>query len=396
MINFENKDNVLTIKLQGRIDSSNSVKTQEEIEEILQNNPAANLVLDADELEYISSAGLRIILKIRKDYPEVKIINVNSEVYEIFDMTGFTEMIKIEKGYRKISVDGCEVIGKGSNGEVYRIDPDTIVKVYFNSDALPDIHRERELARKAFVLGIPTAIPYDVVKVGDSYGSVFELLNAESFTKILVKEPGRFEEIVGMYVELLKKIHSTEVAPSDMPSEKDVVLGWVNDVKGVLPADKWEKLHKLVDEVPENHHMIHGDYHTKNVMLQNGEYLLIDMDTLCWGDPIFEFASVYNAYKGFYVGRPPITGLSFIGLPSELSDRVFNRTLELYFGSDDKEYLKSVEEKAALIGLTRVMRRTLRREDTSDTIVKNAIEFYKMTISDILDRVDNLDIFSKD
>ena len=106
--------------------------------------------------------------------------------------------------------------------------------------------------------------------------------------------------------------------------------------------------------------------------------------------------SVYNAYKGFYVGRPPITGLSFIGLPSELSDRVFNRTLELYFGSDDKEYLKSVEEKAALIGLTRVMRRTLRREDTSDTIVKNAIEFYKMTISDILDRVDNLDIFSKD
>ena len=125
----------------------------------------------------------RIILRLKKNNASLKIINVSSDVYEIFEMTGFSEIMPIEKAYREFSVEGCEIIGQGANGKVYRIDPETIIKVYNNPDSLPDIKRERELARKAFVLGIPTAIPYDVVKVGDGYGSVFELLNAKSFAK---------------------------------------------------------------------------------------------------------------------------------------------------------------------------------------------------------------------
>ena len=62
-------------------------------------------------------------------------------------------------------------------------------KVYRNPNAIDDIKRERELARKALVLGIPTAIPFDVVRVGDRFASVFELLNARSFSSIIKEEP---------------------------------------------------------------------------------------------------------------------------------------------------------------------------------------------------------------
>lgn len=142
-------------------------------------------MFDLENLEYISSAGLRVLLRVRKAEPTLRLVNVSPDVYEILDMTGFAEIIPTEKAYRRLSVDGCEVIGRGANGEVYRLDNDTIIKVYLNPDSLPDIQRERELARKAFVLDIPTAIPYDVVKVGSSYGSVFELLNAQSFAKLI-------------------------------------------------------------------------------------------------------------------------------------------------------------------------------------------------------------------
>lgn len=47
-------------------------------------------------------------------------------------MTGFTEMLPVEKAFREISVDGCEVIGQGANGAVYRINPEIIIKVYNN------------------------------------------------------------------------------------------------------------------------------------------------------------------------------------------------------------------------------------------------------------------------
>lgn len=146
-------------------------------------------MIDAKNLEYISSAGLRILLRLRKEDPNLAIVDVSSEVYDILDMTGFTEMMTVKKAYRRLSADGCEMIGKGANGAVYRYDEETIIKVYFNPDALPEIQRERELARKALVLGINTAIPYDIVRIGEGYGTVMELLAASSLSKMIKKIP---------------------------------------------------------------------------------------------------------------------------------------------------------------------------------------------------------------
>ena len=163
---------ILYIAVEGRIDASNASEAEEKIFNIKKDNPGKHTVVDADQLAYISSAGLRVILKLRKEDPKLAIINVAADVYEVFDMTGFTDMVTIEKAYRRMSVDGCEFIAKGANGAVYRYDDETILKTYFAKDALPEIKQERENARKAFVLGINTAIPYGIVRVGDGYGTV--------------------------------------------------------------------------------------------------------------------------------------------------------------------------------------------------------------------------------
>ena len=379
----------LIIAAQGRIDSSNADEAEKELNEALAANTYDAVVIDLEDLEYISSAGLRVVLRTRKKEPTLKLINASSEVYDIFDMTGFTEMIPVEKAYRRLSVDGCEVIGRGANGEVYRLDADTIIKVYFNADALPDIHRERELARRAFVLGIPTAIPYDVVRVGDSYGSVFELLNATSFAKLLANDPANRDTYIKEYVDLMKKIHATEVRPEDMPDERDVVIGWAEFLRDYLPADKGEKLVKLVKDVPVLHRMMHGDYHMKNLMMQGGEVLLIDMDTLCQGHPVFELASVYNAYLGFSELDHSIIE-SFQGIDHETAQYVWDQTLRLYFETDDPERLREVEQKAQLVGYSRLMRRLIRRHGLENDADRALIECYKGHILDLLDKVDSL------
>ena len=389
MICSKSENGKLTVFLSGKIDSTNAEAVGAEIDGILSENAHEEVVLDVESLEYISSAGLRVVLRLRKAEPALAIINAPAEVYEIFEMTGFTEMMPVSKAYRRLAVDGCEVIGRGANGEVYRLDADTIIKVYLNPDCLPDIHRERELARKAFVMGIPTAIPYDVVKVGDGYGSVFELLNAKSFAKILNDEPERADEIARLYVDLLKKIHATELKPGDMPDMKAVVLGWAEFLKDYLPADKARKFYELVEAVPENHHMMHGDYHVKNVMMQNGEVLLIDMDTLCMGNPVFEFASIYLAYIGY--GELDHTKVSgFIGIPWETAGRLWRDTLRLYFGTDDEEKLKAVENKARLIGYARMMRRSIRRKGLENEESRAEIKYCKKNICELLESIDSL------
>ena len=382
---FENDQ--LTIFLQGRIDSSNAAQVEAELTDCLSQNAAKSLVIDVENLEYISSAGLRIVLRLRKQFADMKVVNASSEVYDILDMTGFTEMLTVEKAYRRVSVEGCEVIGQGANGKVYRIDRDTIIKVYLNPDSLPDIHRERELARKAFVLGIPTAISYDVVKVGDGYGSVFELLEAKSIGKRLVADPGKLDEYVGITVDLLKKIHGTLVKPGDMPDMREVAIGWANFVKDYLPAAEGEKLVALVSAVPRDDHMMHGDYHVKNVMLQGDEALLIDMDTLCVGHPIFELASMFNAYQGFGELDHERTK-AFLGIDYETATHIWKKSLALYLGTEDTARLTEVEDKARIVGYTRLIRRSIRRGGLKND--KETVDFYLAQLMDLLHKTDKL------
>ncbi len=52
---------------------------------------------------------------------------------------------------REVSIEGCEIIGSGASGDVYRLDDDTAVKIYKKSDSLGEIERKQKLARRAFV-----------------------------------------------------------------------------------------------------------------------------------------------------------------------------------------------------------------------------------------------------
>lgn len=383
------ENGVLTVWLEGHIDSANAADVEKELDAIRAQDTVASVILDCENLQYISSAGLRIVLRIKKAVADTKLVNTPAEVYEIFDMTGFTEMMEVQKAYRIVSVDGCEVIGQGANGKVYRIDPDTIVKVYLNPDALPEIQRERELARSAFVLGVPTAIPYDVVRIdGGGYGSVFELLNAKSFAKLLQNGEKTPEEIAKMSIDLLKQIHATVVKPDSMPDMKAVALRWAKDLQPYLPAEQFEKLYALIDAVPDDMHMMHGDYHIKNVMLQNGESLLIDMDTLCHGHPIFELASMYNAYQGFGELDHTVTK-TFLGIDFDTATTVWKKSLQLYLGADE-ETCKSVEEKAMVVGYTRLMRRRIRRGGLEDETGKREIACYANHLAELLPRIDAL------
>lgn len=97
----------LTLPLSGRVDSANAAAVEAELMQALGAKPHSSLTLDCETLDYISSAGLRVVLRLRKQEPELRLTNVSPEVYEILSMTGFTEMMPVERAYRRLSIDGC-------------------------------------------------------------------------------------------------------------------------------------------------------------------------------------------------------------------------------------------------------------------------------------------------
>lgn len=377
----------MVVKLIGRIDSSNATQTEKDINAQIQDF-SGELVLDAAELEYISSAGLRIILRLKKANSETKIINCSTDVYEIFDMTGFSEMMDISKAYRKLSVEGCEVIGEGANGIVYRTDSDTIVKVYKNHDSLEEIHNERELARKAFVMGIPTAIPYDVVQVGDLYGSVFELLDAKSFAQ-LINDGVSVEELARQSVEILKTMHSTMLSDGELPSKKQEGVKWAKFDADYLPEEIGNKLVKLFEEIPETNNIVHGDFHIKNIMQQNGENLLIDMDTLSMGHPVFELAGIYAAYIGFSCVDKE-NAAKFFGIESEQANEIWKYTVKYYFDDKDEAFIENVCKMVEIICYTRIYRWMIRRGENASQEQKQVAEFCKQYLLENVPHADKL------
>ena len=381
------ENGTLTIYPEGSIDTGNAEQVGKEIADIRDQYPDGPLVLDLEQLTYISSAGLRQILKLKKKEKDFRIINCSSEIYEIFEMTGFAEMMDISKAFRKMSVEGCEVIGEGSNGIVYRLNPDTIIKVYKNSDALDDIKRERELAKTALVLGINTAIPFDVVKVDDKYGSVFELLSAESLTRLIMDDPQNRDKYIKIFADLLKEIHSTEVREGLLPSAKETAVGWVKWLEPHIPEKTYKKLYRMITDIPESNTMVHGDYHTNNVHYDNNEAILIDMDTLSVGNPIFEFASIFLAYRGF--GEiDPGNIQEFLMIDWDTAGYILEKLFDYYFDDKDEAYKAAVMDKARTIGYTRILRRTIKR--TPDE--KEKIDHYYKRLLEFVDKVDSLEI----
>ena len=369
MENVEGKfeDGIFTASLSGHIDSANAPSVEAKLKEMTAGKEIKTFVMDAENLDYISSAGLRVVLSCKKLYPDFKLINVKSEVYEVFDMTGFTQMMTVEKAYKTVSIEGCEIIGEGKNGIVYRVSPDTIVKVYKNPDALDEIKNERELARKAFVNGIPTSISFDIVKVDGKFASMFEMFEADAIYKKLKKEPEKIDEFAKASVGLLKKIHSVELKPGEMVDAKADYLKRAERLQGYLAPEVYQKLCDLVKAIPENYHINHGDYHIKNQMFlhSTGELMLIDMDTLCLGDPVFDFGSLYNAYVGREKALPG-NNEAFLGITAEQGKRFWDKTLEYYFGTTDEKKLKEIETRAAIVGELRLMAKAIKSYKGTD------------------------------
>lgn len=380
---------VKRIRLEGKIDSGNAARIEESIMAQLSGEADESVVLDASSLEYISSAGLRMLLRLRKAVPELSIAEVDSSVYEILDMTGFTQMMTVEKAFREVSIEGCEEIGRGANGVVYRIDRENVVKVYHDPDALEDIKHEREVARLALVLGVPTAISYDVVRVGKSYGSVFELLNARSFSDIISEEPEKLDWCVDEYVAMLKRIHGTVVPEGKLPDYRERAVDWAERLRGHLPEEAWERLVSLMRAIPYDDHMIHGDLHTGNLEFQQDEVLLIDMDTLSVGHPVFELASIFNAYVGFYECDPG--GIKdFQGFDIETGHAFWEKALKKYLGTGCAAKLREVEDKARVIGYTHLVRRAIRKGGLENEKSREEIEHWTAELIELLGRVDKL------
>ena len=335
----------LILAPEGRVDSTNAAEFEKEAMAAVSANPGLEIELDAQDLEYISSAGLRVLMKLRKQARKAfPVENVSPEVYDIFDVTGFTELLDVKKRLREVSVEGCELIGSGGFGKVYRIDPETIVKVYSPGLTLDMVRHERDTAQKAFLAGVPTAISYDVVRCGDSYGVVFELLNARTVAQIMDADRSRVAEMGEKSARLLRELHAIEMEDGALPNRKTELLNWLPHVECILEPYEAEEIRAFIQSIPDRSTFLHGDFNSKNIMVQqDGEFVLIDIGDAAIGHPVFDVAGLILPYV--YLPKstlPEEERRRLLGFRLEDGPKMWQTMCGTYFGTDDPAEIERI------------------------------------------------------
>ncbi len=295
------------------------------------------------------------------------------------------------KKLRSYSVDGCKIIGQGAKGTVYRYDDELIIKVYNSNNTYKDIERENYLARKAFIAGIPTAISFGIVTVGDRYGSMFELLNSCSVSQLIARDPNRVEFYGKLMASLAHTIHSTDAEGMNLPDYTDDVHRWIDSGIAYVDEKLAQKVHQLVSDMQHPNTMIHGDLHTGNVMIQDGEPILIDMDNLSTCNPIVEISGLYMFYVGFGELNKEVIE-SFMGFSYETAKEFFSQFMRAYLKTDDAARIQEVTDKAALLTYARLVKRVYKKGNNLSHEDAAARDYYMDKIYKLADKVRDLNI----
>jgi uncharacterized protein (TIGR02172 family) len=347
-IKVHRKDDRLTVTVSGRLDTSTAPMLGQEMEL----EGVRHLVLDLDACHYVSSAGLRELLRARKRLAAADgtmlLTNVSRDIQDILDITGFSKLIPSQPKVRAISLEGLEFLSAGVCGECYRLDPETIVKLYKEGIGADIAEKEKQFAKAAFVLGIPTAISFDVVTCGNRTGVVYEMLEAKLFSAIIRSDLQHIERHAALLAQVARTVHETGADPAIFPDIKENFRHYIRQMDFFLSAGEIALLLRLLETIPDADTCVHFDLHTSNIMIRDGEPVIIDMGDLSRGHYLFDIGLLCTIY-GY-----PETGICEMAtkIPNADGLRLLEHFLEHYFrGKPEHEYRFFQENRSFLASL---------------------------------------------
>ena len=183
---------------------------------------------------------------------------------------------------------------------------------------------------------------FDIVKVQDKYGAIFELIKSTNSAEYLIDNTDKLDDFCIRYANFIKEMHSFADETVNLPQIKDMYLSQLCEIKDILPADLFERIKNVINDIPEEHRIIHGDVQVKNIMISDNDLVIIDMDTLSSGNPVFDFGGLFMTYVTFSIHEPDNTK-RFLGFDASFAADLFYKTVKHYYENlSDEDYQKTL------------------------------------------------------
>lgn len=231
---------------------------------------------------------------------------------------------------RKISIDGLKPFAKGATGECFRLEEDSVLKLYYDGFPMEMIEREKKCAKTAFIASIPTAISFHIVEAGSRLGIVYEYVSGKTLSELTAADPTEASHFGRIFGKLAALLHGADASAAELSLATAEVREAMKRVD-YLSEDALARIYDFLDELDKEKSFVHGDFHPNNVIITKDGPMLIDMGGFSIGSPLFDLATTYfslfaspDAVKG---GRS-----EFNGLNHEEAQAFWDGCVEAYFG----------------------------------------------------------------
>lgn len=185
-----------------------------------------------------------------------------------------------------------DLVGRGTQAAIYARD-DIAVKVYIAGYLKESVFYEATMMALAEASAIPMAKPYEVLNVDGRWCLKMSRVTGQSVSEKMLGEPHRVQEIMDDLVRLQMTIHSQRIF---MPVRLKPKLKWAIAHNGHLDAARKRTILALCEKMPDGEALCHGDFHTQNVLFDDGVYWVIDWMDVASGEPLLDACRSYVDY----------------------------------------------------------------------------------------------------
>ena len=199
----------------------------------------------------------------------------------------------------RITLDDYVLAGGGANGESYnhKTNSSVVLKLYFPGKVQQPLD-ELRLARMVYALGIPTPEPGEYVVTEDGrYGIRFHrIVGKKSYSRATGDNPELVSQYASEFAEMCLQLHATHLDTTQFENVKDRYFRLLED-NPFFTSEEKDKLHRFIEDVPDEETAIHGDLQFSNAIFVGKERYFIDLGDFCYGNHLFDVGMVYLCCK---------------------------------------------------------------------------------------------------
>jgi uncharacterized protein (TIGR02172 family) len=173
--------------------------------------------------------------------------------------------------------------------------------------------------------------------VNGGYSLVYEILRAKSVKSLLEEDRSRLAEYIGIYAAYIRHMHMTTFQKGDFPDLKTEWVKKTEELEGIYSEEEKKAVTDFLMKLPDRLCFVHGDINFGNLMIEDKKPVMIDMEDVKLGHPVYDLAFLYYTLKLLPPLLPADVYTRIMGFPAKDAAQIWDCFADTYFAGRDRD-----------------------------------------------------------